>query len=273
MNIGGEGEAEKIGVGSNETNTKSKPDLMLELKETVIDSQTVYMLVKITAPADIQFEKEISFDYFAFSHGENFNSDQLISGATSCELLEVMEQKQNVATYVVSLSTEEELEEGEQITAYFKDLKLNPNGENPEMLVEGMWSLTFPVESTVTENIVIQGNEEMKFPFVKASATINKIKITPLGMTVEADVSEVPYEELGISDTNIALRLKMLDGTEKLVMSHNPEDTWIVDSGSNSYSENEGKNIQKSKYEFSEKVDTKKIAGVYVEDLYVPVME
>ena len=41
------------------------------------------------------------FDYFCFCEGDNYNVDQLIGGAISCELLEVNESSPNIATYVV----------------------------------------------------------------------------------------------------------------------------------------------------------------------------
>ena len=95
-----------------------------------------------------------------------------------------------------------------------------------------MWSITFVSEITVKESIQIEGNSDMVFPFVNTTATVEDIEITPLGMTLVSDVSRVPFEDLGISDTTIAIRLKMIDGSEIDIMPSNPEKEWIVESGS-----------------------------------------
>ena len=63
----------------------------------------------------------------------------------------------------------------------------------------------------------------MVFPFVNTTATVEDIEITPLGMTLVSDVSRVPFEDLGISDTTIAIRLKMIDGSEIDIIPSNPE--------------------------------------------------
>ena len=80
LGIGGE-ELQKIGVTSDKEDSASKPDLMMELKEKVIDKHNIYVVVKITAPTNISFAKNISFDYFAFCKGRNYNESNLLSGA------------------------------------------------------------------------------------------------------------------------------------------------------------------------------------------------
>lgn len=269
LNIGEEDE--ELGVESKTEQIESKPDLFLELQEVVTDHQGIYLLVKITAPADIALSKEISFDYFAFCEGENYNADKLIGGGRDCYLLESMEEKPNVATYVVNLTANMEEFEGKNITAYFKDLTLDPNGENPQLLVEGMWSITFVSEITVKESIQVEGNADMVFPFVNTTATVEHIEVTPLGMTLVSDVSKVPFEDLGISDTTIAIRLKMIDGSEIDIMPSNPDKEWIVESGSIEYDQRDEKSFQKDIYSFKEAIDIAKVVGVYIQDLYVPV--
>lgn len=229
------------------------------------------MLVKITAPSHVEFDKDISFDYFGFFKGENYNADYLIGGATSCSLLEVTSEKPNVANYVISLSSDEELKEGDNVTACFKDLMAGPNTDNPQMLVEGLWSITFPVEFTVSEDVTIKGTSHMQYAFLGGNATLKEIQLTPLGMTVLSDISHVSSEELGMADTAVAIRLKMLDEGEILVMSHNGQDEWEILSSSSSYSEVDGKLYQSNHYEFKDVLNTEKVAGIYIEDLYVRV--
>lgn len=269
LNIGAEDE--KLGVESKNEQIQSKPDLFLELQEVVTDNQGTYLLIKITAPTDITFSKKISFDYFAFCEGENYNADKLIGGGRDCYLLETMEGKPNVATYIVNLTANMEEFEGKKLTAYFKDLTLDPNGEDPQLLVEGMWSITFVSELTVKESIQIEGNSDMVFPFVNTTATVENIEVTPLGMTLVSDVSKFPFEDLGISDTTIAIRLKMIDGSEIDIMPSNPDKKWIVENGSIEYIQTDGKSFQKDIYSFREAVDIAKLIGIYIQDLYVPV--
>ena len=134
-----------------------------------------------------------------------------------------------------------------------------------------MWSITFVSEITVKESIQIEGNSDMVFPFVNTTATVEDIEITPLGMTLVSDVSRVPFEDLGISDTTIAIRLKMIDGSEIDIMPSNPEKEWIVESGSIEYDQRDEKSFQKDIYSFKEAIDIAKVVGVYIQDLYVPV--
>lgn len=258
-------------VESNKMQIESKPDLMMELQETVIDSHNIYLLVKITAPASIEFSKDIAFDYIAFCNGGNYNTDNLIGGATDCYLLETMEGKPNIATYVVTLTSNMDLQEGKDVTVCLKDLEQNPFSDNSKMLVEGMWSIQFPLEMTVRDDIVIEGNADMKYPFVDTMAVLKRVELTPLGITIYSDVSDFPYEELGLSDTTIALTLKMLDGSEQMVMSHNPEDELVIDSGSIEYEKEEEKSYQIDTYSFREVLDINKVVGICIEDLYIPV--
>lgn len=260
-----------LGVESDKTSVVSKLDLQLELTETIVDSSSIYMLVRIQAPVGVELKEDVTFDYFAFSYGSNYNANQLISGATDCKLLETAEKGANEAIYVVSLSSETEIEDGSEITAYFKDLMIDPYGENRKMLVEGMWSLTFSANYTVSEKVEINGTADMAFPFVNAKAVVKKIKISPLGMTIRCDVSAVPYDDLGISDTSMRVRLLMLDGSEMLLMSHDLGEEVMVNTSSCSYSDKDGKIYQTNKYEFKNMVNTEQVLGVYIEDLYVPV--
>ena len=228
---------EDYGVESVDIYVESKPDLMMELQEAVIDSHNIYLLVKITAPTDIEFEPNITFGYYCFCKGQNYNNNQLLSGANSCELLEVSQGRSNVATYIVNMVLEEDLETGTEVTACFKDLTRDPYSDSPELLVEGMWSLTFPFEPTVTDNISIEGNSDMIFPYNNTTATVERIEVTPLGMVVMADISNFPSDEWGISDTSLSVRLKMIDGSEEVILSHNLEDETFVQCSSRECSE------------------------------------
>ncbi|MCH5251753.1 MAG: hypothetical protein J1F22_02155 [Lachnospiraceae bacterium] len=269
----GEEESQKMGVDSTKEKAVSKPDLMFELKEIVMDSQNIYAVVKITAPVNVEFEKSIMFDYFGFCEGSNYNTSKLVPGATECTLLEVLEGKKNVATYVVSISTDKQVKEGKEVTAFFKDLIAGPYVKAPDILVEGMWSLTFTASYTDSENITVKGTKDMNYSLLDTTAAIQKVKLLPLGMTVVSDVSNVPVDTLHTSDTRITIRFKMIDGSEKIVDSPNLQDKTLVNSSGVSEYEKKGKIFHKYVCQFDKAVDINQVLGIYIGDCYVPLKE
>lgn len=262
---------EDLGIGSDHRYAKSKPDLFLELTEKVIDSHNIYLLIKITAPSNIRFAQNITFDYFCFCKGTNYNVDQLIGGAISCELLEINEDRPNIATYVVSLIFDEELEEDTDITACFRDLTLEPNSDHPTLLVNGVWSLTFQFTRTITDNIKIEGNPDMTFSYNNTMAEVKSLELTPLGMVLVSDISNFPAEELGFSDARIAIRLKLIDGSEQVITSQDPEGPNFTQSSMFSFWEADGVMYQRDTIEFTNAINIDKVLGIYVGDLYIPL--
>lgn len=261
-----------IGVESETIRVESKKDLYMELQEKVIDTHSIYLLVKITAPTDIVFTEDTGFMYHCFCKGQNYNNSQLLSGAISCEFLETEEGKSNVATYLVKISFPEDLEEGCDVTAFFNDLAVQPYSEQPEMLVEGMWSITFPIYWTIKDKIEIEGEEDMVFSYINTTAFVKRIELTALGMILTSDVSNFPSDELSLADNSILIRLKMIDGIEYTIMSHELGENKFIESGSIAFEEENGKTLQKNILEFSNAVDINQIIGIYVEDLYIPVL-
>lgn len=267
----GDKESEEKGVESERDTAVSKPDLMIELREKVIDSQNMYLVVKITAPTDVEFAENITFDYFGFCKGSNYNTSNLLFGPNDCVLLEVLEEKKNVATYVVSIATDEKIEEDKEYTVFFKDLMQNPYGDNPQMLVEGIWSISFTATYTVTENIRVEGTEQMRYSLLHTTAAVKEIELLPLGMSIVSDVSLVPIDELHTSDTRITIRLKMIDGSELVVDSPDPETDVITSGGSISEYEEGGKVFYKYVSQFESAIEIDKVLGIYIEDCYVPL--
>ena len=265
--------SQTIGVESWKDSAVSKPDVMIELQEKVIDSQNIYLVVKVTAPADVAFQKNIGFDYFAFSEGTNYNAEYLIPGARDCQLLEVLEGKNNIATYIVSISTTQELLEGTEVTAFFKDLVKDPYSDQPELMVEGMWSVTFVVEPTVSEEIQMNGTPIMTYPFLDTTAKLEKLNLTPLGMTITADISEVNYEQLGFADLSTAIHLKMIDNREVVVASHDAEAYTITGSGSYYFEQLDDKILITSTYQFQTPISIAQVSGIYLEDCYLSLKE
>lgn len=263
--------SKELGIESRKQESVSKPDLMMELQEVVMDTQNIYAIVKITAPPSIEFNEKMSFDYFGFCEGSNFNAVNVVGGARSCELLEVSKEKKNVATFVVNVVTDEQIKEGKEVCIFFQNLIADPTETEPHVVVEGLWNLNFKAEYTKSQEITIDGTSDMSYPFLDTTATVKKIKLLPLGMTLKADVSNVPREELGISDTRLTIRLKMADGSELIVQSPDPDAKEITSSGSMSESEKGDRTYLKYVSQFEKAVDINQILGVYIEDLYVPV--
>lgn len=272
LGIGGQEEAEEMGVDSNQIYVKGHRDLMLEMEETVMDSHSIYAMVRVTAPADIELEDNILFDYFCFCRGENYSSGQVIGDSRDCKLLEVSEERPNVGTYVVSITFGEEIEEGEQLAVCFQNMTRDPYSDHPELLVEGMWSVPFFYQRTVSESIEIEGTEDMTFSYINTTATLLEFELTPSGISMLSDVSNFPSDELGVSDTTIAVRLEMLDGSELVVVSHDPEERGYIQGGEISFHDEEGKTYQRDTLEFTNMININLVSGVYIEDLYIPLI-
>ena len=62
---------DSAGIESNTESIKAKRDLMIELNETIIDSNGIYALVQITAPSDVELDNTIGFDYCALCQETN----------------------------------------------------------------------------------------------------------------------------------------------------------------------------------------------------------
>lgn len=270
----GEDESQKMGIESKKEDAVSKPDLMIELKEVVMDTQNIYAVVKITAPPDVEFKEGMTFDYFGFCEGSNYNVSSLISGSRQCTLLEVMENKANVATFVVDVGTDKQVKEGKEVTAFFKDLLDGPQYEDDsKILVEGMWSFSFTASYTNSKEITVKGTDNMQYPFADKTADIKKIKLLPLGLTLVSDVSRVDEETRNTTDTRFVIRLKMIDGSEIIVDSPNLEDDCLVDGGSTGCYDKNGHSYEKYVGQFKKSIDIDQVLGIYIADYYVPLKE
>ena len=254
-----------LGIKPQKENQKSKPDLMIELKEVVMNEQNLCAVVKITAPASISFTKDMTFDYYGFCEGENYNPSSMVSGAKECTLLEVSESHPNIATYVIRMAADEPVQEGRNVTVFFKDLIPNPK-QNPEILVEGMWSLSFISSYTKEKSLTIQGNETTTYPLLGIPVTVQKIKLTPLGMTMITDVTSIPVDTLNTSDTRITIRLKMLDGSEKVVETPDANAKMLVSGSSIFQYEKKGKTYRKYTAQFERAVNPSRVLGFIIEN-------
>lgn len=270
----GEGESQEFGIESKKEESVSKPDLMIELQEVVMDTQNIYAVIKITAPPEVEFKEGMTFDYFGFCEGTNYNASAVIPGSRECTLLEVMENKSNVATFVVNVGTDMQIGEGKEVTAFFKDLLDGPQYEDDtKVLVEGMWSFSFTASYTNSKEITVKGTEEMQYSFSYSKADIKKIKLLPLGLTLISDVSRVDAETRNTTDTRIVIRFKMIDGSEIIVDSPDIDDECLVNGGSIGYYDRKGRSYQKYVGQFGKAIDIEQVLGIYIADYYVPIKQ
>lgn len=269
----GEDESQELGIKSEKKDAVSKPDLMIELKEVVMDTQNIYAVVKITAPPDVEFKEGMTFDYYGFCEGTNYNESSLIPGSKECTLLEVMKNKTNVATFVVDVGTDKQVKEGKEVTVFFKDLLDGPqNEDDTKVLVEGMWSLSFNTSYTNSKQITVKGTKEMQYSYSYSKADIKKIKLLPLGLTVVSDVSRVDEQTRNTTDTRVVIRLKMIDGSEIIVDSPN-DDKCLVSGGSISNYDKKGHSYEKYVGQFEKAIDIDQVLGIYIADCYVPIKQ
>lgn len=248
----------------------SKPDILIELNEKIIDSQGIYLLVKVTAPSDIKFDESIGFDYVAFCEGDNYNADKLISGAKDCSLLEVSQIKDNVATYVCKIVPDIKISDGQNITISFKNLVRDPN-EDAQVLVEGMWSVNFSADYTIKKVITNEETQNVSINYMGDKAVVESYEITPAGMKLVIDASNIPYDDFAVNDTNCSLVLRLIDGTK--IDLYSVQNGWaqIIDSSSDYLDIIDNKTIMTKNYSFKQLVDINKIIGFYVEDEYIEV--
>lgn len=263
-------ESKKAGIESEKKNAVSKPDLMIELKEVVMDTQNIYAVIKITAPPNIELKQDMTFDYFGFCEGTNYNETHVVPGTRDCRLVETLNSKKNVGMFIVSAATDEQIAEGKDVTVFFQDLLAGPYEDKPETLVEGMWSLSFTASYTNEKNITIKGTKDMKYPFAGTTAEIKKIRLLPLGLTLVSDVSKVDTDTLNTTDTRFVIRLKMMDGSDIIVESPDPKDKGLVNGGSISQYEKKGRVYQKYVGQFRKAIDINQVMGIYIADYYVP---
>lgn len=269
----GESESQEIGIKSKKENAVSKGDLMIELQEVVVDTQDIYAAVKITAPIGVEFKEGMTFDYFGFCEGTNYDATAVIPGARECTLLEVMKNKSNVATFVVNVGTDLQIKEGQAVTVFFKDLLDGPQYEDDtKVLVEGMWGFSFTATYTNSKEITVKGTEEMQYSFLYSKADIKTIKLLPLGLTLISDVSRVDAETRNTTDTRVVIRLKMIDGSEMIVDNSNIDDECLVGGSISNYDKN-GHSYQKYVGQFKKAINIEQVVGIYIADYYVPIKQ
>ena len=129
------------------------------------------------------------------------------------------------------------------------------------------------VEPTVTEEIVIKGTPEMTYSFLDTPAKVQKLHLTPLGLTLVADISEVDAELLGFADLSTEIRLKMIDNSERVVSSHDSEVYTITGSSSYYFENTDDQILLTGTYQFGTPISVAQVSGVYLEDYYLPFKE
>ena len=119
----------------------------------------------------------------------------------------------------------------------------------------------------------MKGTPDMTYSFLDTPAKLETLHLTPLGMTIVADISDVDYEQLGFADTSTAIRLKMIDNSELIVSSHDAEEATIINSGSYYFEQADEKIFITSTYQFETPISVAQVSGVYLEDYYLSFKE
>ena len=125
------------------------------------------------------------------------------------------------------------------------------------------------VEPTVSEAIQIEGTPDMTYAFLDTTAKLEKLSLTPLGLTVVSDISEMDPEQLGFADLSTDIRFKQIDGRELVVSSHDTEAYTITGSSSYYFEQPDGKILLTSTYQFQAPISLAQVSGIYLEDYYL----
>ena len=125
------------------------------------------------------------------------------------------------------------------------------------------------VEPTVSEAIQIDGTPDMTYAFLDTTAKLEKLSLTPLGLTVVSDISEMDPEQLGFADLSTDIRFKQIDGRELVVSSHDAEAYTITGSSSYYFEQPDGKILLTSTYQFQAPISLAEVSGMYMEDYYL----
>ncbi|MBO6108520.1 MAG: hypothetical protein J6P16_03840 [Eubacterium sp.] len=260
-------DTDESGVHSHKVHTDSEPDLSIRMQELVMDEHHIYLSLIVSASPDVVFTNDVTFAYFGVCKGESYNPDDLIGGATSCKMIGKVtdDENENSAQYIFSLSTEEKLKEDEPMVAFFHDLTQDPNGASPKTLVNGKWKINFLSSVTVSKKKVITADRSVSYPILGKKAHVEKISITPLGITVTTDVSEIPFDELGVSDIRLDMTMQMIDGSE-IVLGYRDGSVSSDISESSIATEKKGnKSYAKYIFSFKEKINPDMYRGLIIE--------
>ena len=262
---------DETGVHSHKVHTESHPDLTISMQELVMDEHHIYLSLIVSASSGVEFTKDVSFAYFGVCRGESYNPDDLIGGATSCEMLEKInyEGNENSAQYILSLTTEDKLQDGEKLVAFFHDLTVDPNGPAPKTLVEGKWKINFLSSVTVSKKKVIETDRSISYPFLGKNAHVEKVSVTPLGITIRTDISEVPYDELGVSDTRIDMTLLLIDGSEIALSRKDGSALKDISDGSIAVESKGDKTYMKYVYTFKNNINPDMFKGLMIEGVKI----
>ena len=257
-----------MGIESKRVNKIVKSDITMQLQEFSMDENRVYLNVLVSAPKDVRFSEKVQFDYFGICRGDTYNPEKLLGGAKSMEYLGIVNAKNNTAQYILTLTTDEVIKDGDKLVAFFDDMTLDPNSDTPQTLIRGNWRIGFTAQNTVSSEKT-EEKIEKSYPFLGKNVIVKKIETSPLGVTITTDVSEFTQDEVNTSDMRIEAGLNLDDGKTMILSSRKDGVEADVDSGSISV-ENKGKKIYiVYSFTFKKAVKTKTMQSIYIEDVSV----
>ena len=260
---------EDTGVGTKQVNRITRGDITIRMQEFTMDKNTIYLNLLVSAPKEVTFTEKVDFDYFGICRGKTYDPEQLLGGARSMKYLGMVAGKENTAQYILNLSTNEVIRDGDPLVVFFDDLTLDPNSDAPQALVEGHWELPFTAEGTVPAETAVPVDEETTYPILGKTATVKDIDVSPLGITIVSDMSEFPEDELGVSDTRIEAVLHMADGSERILSTRRDDITPDVESGSIATENKDDKVYMTYTFTFEKPVKTADMRSLTIEGVEV----
>ena len=264
---------EDTGVGTKQVNKITRGDITIRMQEFTMDNNTVYLNLLVSAPKEVTFTDKVEFDYFGICRGKTYDPEQLLGGARSMKYLGMVTGKENTAQYILNLSTDEVIKDGDPLVVFFDNLTLDPNSDAPQALVEGHWELPFTAEGTVPAETAVPVKEETTYPILGKTATVKDIDVSPLGITIVSDMSEFSEDELGVSDTRIEAVLHMEDGSEYVLSTRRDDISTDVESGSVA-TENKGDKLYLTyTFSFEKPVKTADMRSLTIEGMEVPIIQ
>ena len=193
--------------------TVTRSGFTVNVLQTLADSKSIYVVYEIIGPEDFVFTDKHHFRF------EELIFEQSVEQYGGTGYTEKLEQSGNRRKMVYWFSLRNGLVRQQNIKLRLQDLQLyGSHGElDGTTLIADEWIVTWAFDPVDTSQ------EKVIYPNVKATAytmsqqrdktaTITKIILTPLSITIEARVDDVVEIEDSMFDTGFTVNIK--DGTE-----------------------------------------------------------
>lgn len=166
---------------NEETVKVTKHGVTIECVETVAVGSYANVLFKVTVPKGIKVNEYMHFCEEEFSTDAYYMGYEIINGAKSKELAQMMDTEQGIFYFNADIDIDDNIWDGNNLLMQFRDLQMLEDPMQPDAektVVKGEWTL----------NIPMKGSNQKKFYNVnfkmKNGATIYKVMVTPCSFKV-----------------------------------------------------------------------------------------